>query len=838
MAVGTASTIISDDDGNPLDLMWYLERWSKTNLSHIVLRGTFLPNTVRCDYDGRYVRFQPYINHYGWLEINSVKCYVDVRVNEYILGSGPPILTVLRFQYAFGGGTPERIETIRSTIERLFIEGGSETTSPRAMRHDFYVSEGGIGGIEQILFIGPSSDASAETWEVFDTWSLEQREDGTVVAIHPYAGSWQQLDPELYEEKRSTLFEPTLATLKTGITTAHNTRSAESGGKIAPATETYELREGAVWPSFQTDGNMLSAFYAETGADMHEDGPPETPPAPCGLSVSDQLDNAPLVKDCQVLLEAKDTLRGSGSLDWSTGTAIANWEGITVAGTPMRVTKLELANKSLNGSIPAGLADLDALNTIKLAGNTLTGCIPAKLKDIATNDLSSLNLPYCSPTPEGLQLSPTSANSLSLRWTTITGVSKYRVESRKTGDETWGVADDTLTTGSYEVSGLSCGTYYDFRVSAYGDGTAYQAAWSDPSSLAREITHICVTPVFPEESYAFSVFDNVDSGAAVGTVEATDPNGDALSYSITAGNGDGKFSIGASTGAITVAGSLDHEVTSTYTLTVEASDGSNTASVSVVITVKEGNDPPVFPEGGYTFPIHESVGRFTAVGFAKATDPNGDVVTYAITGGNVGNKFFISHNNGLINVGSALSYANRSSYSLTVRATDARGATADGTVTINVVQAATGTPPPPTSLRTTLKDDGDLIISYDEVPNTSMNRLRYRTAPTGQWTTLSAVGQLVRSQTISDTTCGVTYEVQAQAQGNGVTYTAEWGDWSDTVSTEVPLCPAPAFENLMTCQWRKTPKPATRLGPSPPPIRTRTSSPTASPRATTTASSP
>ena len=45
---------------------------------------------------------------------------------------------------------------------------------------------GGIGGREAVLFIGPSYNTSVEAWRVVYTWDVERREDGTVVAIHPY----------------------------------------------------------------------------------------------------------------------------------------------------------------------------------------------------------------------------------------------------------------------------------------------------------------------------------------------------------------------------------------------------------------------------------------------------------------------------------------------------------------------------------------------------------------------------------------------------------------------------------------------------------------------------
>ena len=62
-------------------------------------------------------------------------------------------------------------------------------------------------------------------------------------------------------------------------------------------------------------------------------------------------------------------------------------------------------------------------------------------------------------------------------------------------------------------------------------------------------------------------------GTFVGTTPAHDLNGDAITYSITAGNGDGKFAIDGSTGEITANALFPATTGTAYTLTVEAADG-------------------------------------------------------------------------------------------------------------------------------------------------------------------------------------------------------------------------------------------------------------------------
>ena len=53
--------------------------------------------------------------------------------------------------------------------------------------------------------------------------------------------------------------------------------------------------------------------------------PPAAPTCTNGTVFADPADNRELVKDCQALLAAKDTLRGTATLNWSTGTAMSSW---------------------------------------------------------------------------------------------------------------------------------------------------------------------------------------------------------------------------------------------------------------------------------------------------------------------------------------------------------------------------------------------------------------------------------------------------------------------------------------------------------------------------------
>ncbi len=480
----------------------------------------------------------------------------------------------------------------------------------------------------------------------------------------------------------------------------------------------------------------------------------EAPPS-CRTSgaVSNSRTEPDLVADCEALLELRDALAGTGSLNWSVGRAMTDWDGVTVGGTPKRVTELDLNQGGLTGVVPSGLSDLTGLERLVLSLNTLTGEIPSELGDlsnleyldlsfnylsgaipselgnlselrelwlfttrnlsgpipselgnlsnlerlllsgneltgeipvelgglselmqlwlhdnelsgviptefgelkdlerlklddndlsgpipwelgelseleilhlsgndfegcirpslrtIAVNDLGRLGLSDCEeegrvPAPGGLSATQ-SEGVFTITWNEVTGASKYETHHRVGGsDEEWASLNETEgTSATYgPIDGASCGTTYEFRVRAYGDGETYAAGWGAESGVESVMTAECRdAPEFGAASYEFEISEDASVGDAVGTVAATDPNtDDTVTYSITAGNEAGKFDMGEETGEITVAETLDYETVSSYTLTVEASDGNegtDTATVEIDVT-NVAEDLPPSPEG-------------------------------------------------------------------------------------------------------------------------------------------------------------------------------------------------------------------------------------------------
>ena len=118
-------------------------------------------------------------------------------------------------------------------------------------------------------------------------------------------------------------------------------------------------------------------------------------------------------------------------------------------------------------------------------------------------------------------------------------------------------------------------------------GETYAEAWSEPPALVQEATSECTLPVFGKSLYRFSVPEDAGIGFEIGTVSATDPNDDALTYTIAGGNTDGTFAIDANTSAIVVARPHDRKTGAVYMLAVRADDGSgDTVLTAAFITVK------------------------------------------------------------------------------------------------------------------------------------------------------------------------------------------------------------------------------------------------------------
>ena len=118
------------------------------------------------------------------------------------------------------------------------------------------------------------------------------------------------------------------------------------------------------------------------------------------------------------------------------------------------------------------------------------------------------------------------------------------------------------------------------------------------ATVTVNVTDVAEAPAFAQAGYTFDLAENADGSVArlsLGTVSATDPDGGSVSYGIEGGNGSGRFEIGAASGELFyVGGGEDYETGSTsFELTVRASDGDETTDTSVTVNVTDVDEPVV-----------------------------------------------------------------------------------------------------------------------------------------------------------------------------------------------------------------------------------------------------
>ena len=236
------------------------------------------------------------------------------------------------------------------------------------------------------------------------------------------------------------------------------------------------------------------------------------------------------------------------------------------------------------------------------------------------------------------------------------------------------------------------GTHY-IIAGAYSGLGAYEVEVRDVSPQTAQQETVNGPPAFGQTSYAFSLAENADGGAssvALGAVSATDPEDSTITYSIEAGDSGGLFAIDSGTGALSYQGAgEDYESgTTSYELTVRASDGGLHSDVTVAVNVTDVAEAPAFGQENYTFSLTENAGGDTirlSLGRVSAADPDDDPVAYSIEAGDSGGLFELDAQSGdLFYVGSGEDYESETrSYELTVRASDG-GLHSDVTVTVNV----------------------------------------------------------------------------------------------------------------------------------------------------------
>lgn len=189
------------------------------------------------------------------------------------------------------------------------------------------------------------------------------------------------------------------------------------------------------------------------------------------------------------------------------------------------------------------------------------------------------------------------------------------------------------------------------------------------------------TPAFPKSTMTVDVLENMRIGELVASITATDADSGSnadITYSITANNNHGTFSISPSTGSIFLVQKLDYETQSLYKLNITAKDNGRPSRQSftpLVIHVRDFNDnPPIFMPGDIFKSIPENLPPSTSVVTVTAHDTDADInglLEYSIVQQTPrGRHFQIEPSSGVILTNGQIDREFSNMFELTVKATD------------------------------------------------------------------------------------------------------------------------------------------------------------------------
>ena len=361
---------------------------------------------------------------------------------------------------------------------------------------------------------------------------------------------------------------------------------------------------------------------------------------------------------------------------------------------------------------------------------------------------------------------------------------------------------DTLPIGVVSAEGNGIGIYLGPTYVGAGQFEILNAAKANPESasnitnldklLDNAVTFAATTggPVSaPTDANAAAnaVNENVAVGTAVGITAQSTGGIATITYSLTNNDG-GRFAINSSTGVVSTAAAIDAEALGagnlTRSITVQATDGTTTASQSFSITVNDLNDnsPVITSNGGGATATVSIPENTTAVTTVHATDadvtaPN-NTVTYSKSGTDAG-FFTIVPSTGVLTFTSAPDFENghgtpggSNSYAVTVTASDGVNVT-NQVLTVNVTDVS--------DAAVSIDGSGNLVIAGEA----NANNLSMSVNGSGQFVLTLTGGTLVTSL---GSGTGSTVTIPLPLAGfttNTIIYNADGGTDNLTLDTSV-----------------------------------------------------
>ena len=289
----------------------------------------------------------------------------------------------------------------------------------------------------------------------------------------------------------------------------------------------------------------------------------------------------------------------------------------------------------------------------------------------------------------------------------------------------------------------------------------------DTIDVTINVTDVNEAPAFDAgASKTYTVAENLAANTNIGpALTVTDPDaGASLTYALS-GTDASMLNIHADTGALSFKAPPNYEAKNLYSATATVSDGTLTDTIDVTINVTNVNEAPSFTAGGSTTrSVAENTAGGVNIGNAlAASDPDaGDSLTYTL--GAADSSHFALSGSRLQTKG-ALDYESKTSYSVTVTATDSGKLTDTIAVTINVTDA--NEPPAVPAGLTAAPALSALRVSWTAPdmtgkPPVSDYNVEYKLQSSSAWSS-HGHGSAATNTRIGSLTAGSAYHVRVQA---------------------------------------------------------------------------
>ena len=225
---------------------------------------------------------------------------------------------------------------------------------------------------------------------------------------------------------------------------------------------------------------------------------------------------------------------------------------------------------------------------------------------------------------------------------------------------------------------------YNFTIDAFQNNVLHST-----EAVFINVTDLPPTIYSPN---TISVQEGTATSTVVYTVQAVEPGGGSVTYSIAAGGDASAFSINPTTGAIVFNNAPNFENQSSYNIVVQAIETSGLASAQNV-TINVVDVAPIF-SSPTSATVQEGTPVTTAVYSAQAIEPGGGTISYSLSNSGDASAFSINASTGVVTFNAPPNYEAKSSYNITVQATETNGLTTVQDVNIHVTDVAPLFPSP------------------------------------------------------------------------------------------------------------------------------------------------